>query len=523
MGQILAQPQDDGLGDLPDLPPVSYTVDKQRVETASLIWEARVAPDGGPFGLINWLLTMPAEGANCHFSGRSWHLVKLYLADRLSQKNFGTVCSDFRALLALDRWLAEQDLSTVLTGKTEFGWDDYNEALARAFLDHLVTHTGARGRVFSQIRTFYHWGVANQFSDFSSDFLQLLRSIKAPSNYRGHNVRFHNIHRGPFSPEEKQAIKDALDRKAGTLQDRAIVRLHYELGINPHAIMRLHNRDIIFYEAKGTTYYHLDIPRVKKRTNVRETKRRPISPELGALLSQLQQGDPDAPLIYWLPIKRPHIGIAGAMSRFVKTSRIVSLRTHKPLHLSPRRFRYTLATHLAEEGASDMYIAELLDHSDLSNTRVYRETSSLIAEQVAKATDSKLTPLVHRFLGILVDQIPARDGLLDQVIPGTTPHLSDAPLDIGAIGGCGREVKKEGLCRLFPPLSCYNCRFFAALRTGPHQQLLQSLENYLETHREQMDKRIALQLEGVLSTIRQVILQIHSPSDGQKDDSHEQQ
>ena len=76
--------------------------------------------------------------------------------------------------------------------------------------------------------------------------------------------------------------------------------------------------------------------------------------------------------------------------------------------ITARRFRFTIATHMAEEGASLFHIAEVLDHSDTQNVRVYVETSSSITDPVAKATDSALEPLVRRFQGKIVDSSRGR-------------------------------------------------------------------------------------------------------------------
>ena len=59
------------------------------------------------------------------------------------------------------------------------------------------------------------------------------------------------------------------------------------------------------------------------------------------------------------------------MRRFSKAAGLVSPRTGQLLTISPRRFRFTIATHMAEEGASLFHIAEVLDHSDTQNVRVY--------------------------------------------------------------------------------------------------------------------------------------------------------
>ena len=80
---------------------------------------------------------------------------------------------------------------------------------------------------------------------------------------------------------------------------------------------------------------------------------------------------------------------------------------------------------MAEEGASKFHIAEVLDHTDLQNVDVYTQTVSSIADQVARATDSELEPLVKRFLGTIVDSAPVVkcEDTPQQVIPALAPHL----------------------------------------------------------------------------------------------------
>jgi hypothetical protein len=178
--------------------------------------------------------------------------------------------------------------------------------------------------------------------------------------------------------------------------------------------------------------------------------------------------------------------------------------------MNPRRFRFSIGTFMAEEGASVFHIAEILDHTDTQNVRVYVETVSSIADPVAKATDTALAPLVQRFQGRIVDSpdLPAFDGMPKQVIPAIAPHLGIVHLDVGGVGMCGRDVRKDGLCRLLPPLSCYLCPSFAALRDGPHREMLNSIEAFLNENQESSDKRILMQLADVRIAIRQVLDQL---------------
>jgi hypothetical protein len=190
------------------------------------------------------------------------------------------------------------------------------------------------------------------------------------------------------------------------------------------------------------------------------------------------------------------------MRRFSKAAGLVSPRTGQLLTISPRRFRFTIATHMAEEGASLFHIAEVLDHSDTQNVRVYVETASSITEPVAKATDSALEPLVKRFQGKIID---SADGSQGPLIPASAPHLGIDHLDVGGIGLCGLNARADGPCRLLPPISCYLCPSFAALRDGPHEQMLHSIETFLASGGQTNDKRILMQLEDVRAGILQVV------------------
>src|SRR6185295_19004756 len=115
---------------------------------------------------------------------------------------------------------------------------------------------------------------------------------RAPGNLTGHHVRSQNPLKGPLYREEIDLIVDALKEERGTPQNRAIVMLFLELGLNPNQAARLRNEDLITFagEIKGEHHheYLLCIPRNKKRRPFRETKQRAISEALASLLKSLQ-------------------------------------------------------------------------------------------------------------------------------------------------------------------------------------------------------------------------------------------
>ena len=498
---------------LPPVPLRIVSLDGQIVETSQPLWAVRSAIDGGKMFSLNWeLMAQITAHKQCVFSPRAQQLMKLYIADCLVRRKATTVYVYFSGFLRFGRWLAEKpEWHAAVCGQTGFDWSNYDENLAQAVHHWGVQETASNGDYFRHLRIFYRWGVARQYPDFNLETMRLQDAIKAKMHSVGHHVRFRHPTKGPFSLTEKALIVQAVRTQKGQETDRVLVMLHLELGLNPKAAARLQNRDFRQIESSSGTFYHLDVPRIKKRGAERETKRRPVSPQLGQLLARLQQGEPDGHLLYWLNTRNPEGDISSSMKRWADEAEIISPHSGERLHLNPRRFRYTLATHLAEEGASRFHLAQVLDHSDLKYVAVYTETTSTIATQVAAATDAFLEPLVHRFLGKIVDAVdePAFPDLpVNQLVPVAAPHLTLPVLNTGGIGVCGRDVARNGLCQLFPPLSCYLCPSFAALRTGPHQELLASIHAFLAAGEAVMDPRIAAQFDEVQQAIQELLVRV---------------
>lgn len=486
-----------------DKPPFVISLDGQRIDTSGNCWEVRAAADGGKKIVLNWSrLTKIAADKQSVFSQPAVHLAQLYLCDRLRYKKAATVYGDLQALTCFAQWLAERNVS-------QFTWANYTSPLANTFLHYALQQTADRGNTFSRLRVLYEWGVSRGHPGFDLHTLRLLKATVAPGNVKGHHVRSRHATQGPLSTEEKWLITQALRSERGDSRDRAVVMLHLELGCNPHATARLQAVDLHRIKTPEGSLYQLDIPRVKKRTAHRETRRRAISQHLGELLDGLRLADPESKLFHWLSEQSPETNVNSAMHRWAKEAALISPRTGEHLRLHARRFRYTLATHLAEEGASKFHIADILDHTDLQNVEVYVATTARIADQVAQATDAVLQPLVNRFLGKLIDSLdePAFPDLPENdIIPAATPHLP--LLSVGGVGVCGRNTRRDGLCQLMPPLSCYTCSLFAALRDGPHRQVLASIDQYLAVHRETVDGRILQQLDEVRTAIEQVLVRL---------------
>ena len=503
---------------LPALHPQVITKDRQVVDTAGDVWRFRASDDGGRLLFIDWP-SLVSTAAPLRLSERAVQILKLYLAYRLTFSKGMTVWNDAVMFRRFFRWYVANPVFSRMTGQAgAFAWSQVSEEVFRAFLEHGLS-TASKGNDFARLREMYFWGTFGvQLPEFDPDLALVLKTIRAPGNVKGAAVRFRDPLKGPLDADEQEIVVQAIAASAGMPFDRAIVMLHLELGINPQSAARMKNQDLHLFSvnvvegghSRRITKYQIQVPRVKKRKEFRETKTRPISDQLGQLLTELRRGEPADPLFYWLPADAPEEGIHQAMSRFVTAAQLRSARTGLQLRLTPRRFRSTLATEMAREGASRERIAEVLDHTDLQNVHVYIEAASYVVDQLGERFDQVFAPLLQRFRGKIVD--PKAPSVFQDVppkiIPGEIIHLPTAPLNVGGIGMCGRDVRKNGLCRLAPPLTCYPCEFFAAFRGGPHAEILTALEGITIELKAVSDSRIPMQLEGVMAAIRQLLAQI---------------
>jgi integrase len=412
------------------------------------------------------------------------------------------------------RWWAKNYIK--IARKKEFGWGMITFATFRLFLEHGMSTTNSKGNDFAKLRDFYAWGAfVGQYPEFDRQLALSVKEIRATGNIKGAAVRFRHPTKGPFDSAEQRIIRDAIRKGVGTTEERAVVMIHLELGPNPQSIARLRTRDFEKFEVtlvengtpKTHTRYQLALPRVKKRTEHRETIVRPINKELGLILEALKKDDPDSFLFHWLSSTDPESSIGRAMKSFAIDGNLTSPRTGLLLNITPRRFRSTFGTERTREGGSPVEVARDLDHSDLQNIRQYVETSSYIIDQVGDGFDTVFAPFAASFRGKIVDRHEQAKSKL-KILPASSPLLPI--LDVGGIGSCGRDVRTDGLCKLAPPLTCYACGFFAAFRDGPHDEVLLALENLQSELKVTSDTRIPMQLDEVISAARQLVAQIRA-------------
>ena len=135
-------------------------------------------------------------------------------------------------------------------------------------------------------------------------------------------------------------------------------------------------------------------------------------------------------------------------------------RTGRPLHLTPRRFRYTLATRAGRAGFGVMVIAELLGHSDTQNAKVYVRDHPSFRKHIDEAVGPQLTSLARAYSGRIVDNEKEGVNAGDpRKRVGSFHHKTGT---CGSGGFCGAEA-----------YACYTCIHFLPDLYAPHEKMLE--------------------------------------------------
>lgn len=92
-------------------------------------------------------------------------------------------------------------------------------------------------------------------------------------------------------------------------------------------------------------------------------------------------------------------GISNKLNNLTAKFNFRSSRTHSPIRLNARRFRYTFGSRLAKEGASVEVIAKALDHKSINSAGIYIKDSSDNIHDIDMRLNSFLEPLSKIFLG----------------------------------------------------------------------------------------------------------------------------
>jgi len=352
-------------------------------------------------------------------------------------------------------------------------------------------------------RKWYTWCSDAGYLPFSAEVAFHLEQRVIGGNEKGAAVRSADPDRGPLQEGEVKALANALRAVRMTaaidLQEEAAVWLALAFGSNPEPMALLREEDFwaLADSDQDAPIYLINVPRHKKgdpapRTQFRERR---VNAEIGEIVQALiGQNRAESPLgsdnndgrpLFRRSRPRGDLPQEGAGSDYryhyssqefsslvadaVLKLAVISPRTGRPLKVTMRRFRYTLATRLVRAGASRRVLAQLLDHTDLQNVGVYFDTVSDIVVRLDAAAAHELGPLSQAFLGKMVRSEA-------EAVRGDRPssriyHTNRKADRLDALGTCG----SFSFCGLTAPIACYTCVRFQPWKDAPHESALAAL------------------------------------------------
>jgi integrase len=457
------EPLDDSLTSIPpslpnfhEMPTTLTALNGQSYDVAGDIWLLPEDPGFAAKVKFDWtLLTriVIPDTSSPLMSPRAVCLAKLYVLTRMiAVKNVLKPRSGkgiLRAVLHFASWLATRP-EWLPIGRS-FDWGDLTADMFDAWLTDEY-RTKRRGNSALLLRGFYSWGADHDagWPDFSPDLASMLRIMRIKKNMIGELVESRDVRRGPFNREELEIIFKACVNGAGEDQDRALAWTLLETGMRSKQLYVLTNRDLELVhhaaaeEGSGSTLppqagYRLRVRKLKCNNGTTSYHFLPLSNGCARLLSDLRRAGsgPDDRLLWWIPAFYAAY-ILKRLRSFFDQADLRSPRLHvrksmagEPMYermpVSPRRFRYAVATDRIARGCTPGDVAAMLGHKDNETVHAYVETSPGIADSFQRATDHVIKPLIDLMEGrVKSSEVKMLAVAASPINPKPRPH-SDVP------------------------------------------------------------------------------------------------
>jgi len=379
---------------------------------------------------------------------------------------------------------------------------------------------------FGTLRSFLiKWSTLG-YAEITADAVEFVKELRVRTNPRGTAVATLDPKLGPFTTIEHEGLlsefHDATaDGRIGSAAYHLSLLLTY-FGSRPIQFAALKTKDLVrdVTEA-GIVSFKLMIPRAKRggesaRSEFTERKLTRVAGEplweyrehveAEGWKRGLEAGE--APLF---PDWSSHSQKGSAFlhhhstddlrkmfEEALRSIKVRSERTGKRLHVTPVRFRRTIATNAAIEGKDIQTIAAILDHSDTQTAKVYISILPEMLEQIDKAVALDLAPLAQAFKGTLIDsEKNATRG------DDSSSRIIDLRIDrSGAgLGSCGQH----SFCGFIAPIACYTCRNFEPWLDGPHARVLKTLLHRREQLKRLRDPKILEVNDRTILAVAEVI------------------
>ncbi len=226
----------------------------------------------------------------------------------------------------------------------------------------LERHRAKRvGYKFHHIRQWYVASADRMLEGFDDEVVYALQDLRIEGNTKGEAVLSADPEQGPLSEFDEEALRSALIRDDGPIDQRAALWLAFAFGTNPANLALLREEDFKAYHFGESTpsEYFLNIPRIKKRQPARtDFKARLVDGRLATIIESLiahnrnlAPEDVVRPLFRVLAPRQTLLdgplhdyayhhtaaGITALIAEGARRLSVVSPRTKRPLVLNSRR------------------------------------------------------------------------------------------------------------------------------------------------------------------------------------------
>lgn len=267
-------------------------------------------------------------------------------------------------------------------------------------------------------------------------------------------------------------------------------------GVRPVQVARMKRKDVIIHDREALEVT-LKIPLAKGQGAINEEYWVRKAPTVLAecLISYLDMytsslTTSDDPLFKGTPND-----LSLLVTRTLSGLPTYSERQEGPIHISPYRFRYTLATRAIAQGASDADVARLLTHRSTSCIRYYRASMPQLQAPIRQALGREMDYFASAFQGRLIDHMDeaTRAGDDSCVIADYLRLTGEA------LGACGTRAE----CHQHAPIACLSCPYFEPLIDAPWETLLATL---IEDQELETEPRIKQINTNAVSAIHQIMV-----------------
>jgi integrase len=171
-----------------------------------------------------------------------------------------------------------------------------------------------------------------------------------------------------------------------------------------------------------------------------------------------------------------------------------SERLEGHIHISPYRFRYTMATRALAQGASDAEVARLLTHRSTSCIQFYRASMPQLQKPIRQALGKEMDYFASAFQGRLIEHLDeaSRAGDEECVIADYLRLTGEV------LGACGTRAE----CHQHAPIACLSCPYFEPLIDAPWEALMATL---MEDQKIETEPRIQQINNNAMAAVVQIM------------------